>query len=64
MTDWWGPPVGVPREEGGAAWAGPQGGGAAGEGWADGPTKKKEGKEKKKRKRIFLEFKNIALAQF
>nr|BAD62240.1 hypothetical protein [Oryza sativa Japonica Group]BAD62340.1 hypothetical protein [Oryza sativa Japonica Group] len=42
------------REEGGAAWAGPQGGGTAGEGWADGPTKKKEGKEKKKRKRIFL----------
>nr|BAD22305.1 hypothetical protein [Oryza sativa Japonica Group]BAD34145.1 hypothetical protein [Oryza sativa Japonica Group] len=63
-TDRWGPPVGVLREEGGAAWAGPQGGGAAGEGWANGPTKKKEAKEKKKRKRIFLGLKILRLLIF
>ena len=32
--------------------------------WADGPTKKKEGKEKKKRKRIFLGLKILHLLNF
>ena len=55
-----GPHLSASRREGEGERAGPQGESRAGEGWADGPTKKKEGKEKKKRKRIFLGLK-IAL---
>nr|AAN05524.1 hypothetical protein [Oryza sativa Japonica Group] len=64
--DRWGPPVGVPGREGGAAWAGPQGGGRAR--WRGGlgrrPKKRKRReKKKKRRKRFSLGFK-IACAQF
>ncbi len=62
------PLVGVPRREGGAAWAGPQGGGRARRlDWADGPFHKKEGKErkkKKKKKRNFPGIKNCTLVIF
>nr|BAD16487.1 hypothetical protein [Oryza sativa Japonica Group]BAD17556.1 hypothetical protein [Oryza sativa Japonica Group] len=46
-----------------AAWAGPARGRGAGERWAS-PTKKKEGEEWRKRKKIFLGFKILHFANF
>nr|BAD08727.1 hypothetical protein [Oryza sativa Japonica Group] len=65
--DRWGPPVGVPEREGGAAWADPQGGKGRARrraDWADGPRRGKRREKKKKRKKgFFLGFK-IACARF